>query len=418
MTSLRVLMFAFTRSSLGHITRSTTAAARFAREGHTVAVACHEESRGIPERAGLTWCPVREIGPAPAWRGMDDPARLRAFIRDRLASPGYVSECLEDELRLIDEYRPDLVISDMRNTAGVAAAMRGVPSYSIHNLRLFRHPMHVMLPEILATLSSLGVHDRHARRVLGNAVLVPDLPILDDLPGLPPDTAALICSLTREIRHVGPLLPPGVTASARPASAHTAPAHTAPARPGAPARRSGLLHVTLGGSGAGDHEIRRIVEAVGDLDLHVEITLGITATPGTVRAAERDLAALARRAAVSVSGFRHDAVDVTRAADAVVTHGGHGSIMEALAVGTPPVFLPHSTEQRLNAARVEELGLGTVLAPGDDPAAVREKILMAVKLKDSAQLARFGRSLVAADGAGQLVAYVTGSHAAERAVAG
>ncbi|MEU8197940.1 nucleotide disphospho-sugar-binding domain-containing protein [Microbispora amethystogenes] len=403
MTFLRVLFFAFTRSSLGHITRSTTAAARFAREGHTVAVACHEESREIPERAGLTWYPIREIGPAPAWRGMDDPAQLREFTRQRLAGPDYVSQSLEDELQLIDEYRPDVVISDMRNTAGVAASMRGVPSYSIHNLRLFRHPMHVMLPEILATLSSLGVHDQHARRVLGNAVLIPDLSILDDLPSVPPDTAALICSLTREIHHVGPLLPPEVTASAGPA---------------ATPRDNRLLHVTLGGSGAGDHEIRRIVEAVGSLDLHVVITLGISAGPDTVRSAERELAALAPRATVTVSGFRHDALDVTRAADAVVTHGGHGSMMEALAVGSPPVFLPHSTEQRLNAARVQELGLGTVLAPDDDPVVVRDKILSAVKLKNSPQLTRFGQSLVAADGAGRMVAYVTGSHAIERTVAG
>ncbi|GAA0411908.1 glycosyltransferase [Microbispora corallina] len=406
MTALRVIFFAFSRSSLGHIVRSTTAAARFAREGHTVTVACHEECRGIPERAGVAWYPVRELGPAPAWRGMDDPERLREFSRGRLASPAYIAECLEDELRLIDGRRPDVVISDMRNTAGVAAAMRGVPSYSIHNLRLFRHPMHVVLPEIIATLSSLGVPDRHARRVLGDAVLVPDLAVLDDLAGVPPETAALICSLTREIRHVGPLLPPGTPETAK-----------TPRAP-VPATQDGFLHVTLGGSGAGNHEIRRVVDAVGDLDLRVQITLGVAATPEVVRSTQRELAALARRATVRVTGFRPDAVDVTRAADAVVTHGGHGSITEGLAAGTPLVFLPHSPEQRLNAARVEELGLGVVLAPGDDAVVVRDKILAAVKLKGGAQTARFREALVSADGAGQMVSYVTGSLAVERAVSG
>ena len=407
---LRVLFVAFSRSSLGHIVRSTTAAARFAADGHDVAVACHEEVRHIPEKAGLAWLPIEEIGPAPAWRGMDDPEQLRAFVRTRLASPEYVSASLEDELRLIDLFRPHVVIADMRNTAGVAASMRGVTAFTIHNLRLFQHPMHVVLPEVLVTLDQLGVEEAHARHVLGSTVLVPDIAEIDGLSDVPRDTAALICSLTDEIRHLGPLLSPELLSVAAQGS------ESGPG-PRATGNRRRLLHVTLGGSGVGDQQIRRVVEAVADLGLDVGVTLGAESLQDQVTALEDELAAVAGDSAVTVTGFRHDVVERVAAADAAVVHGGHGSIIEALVCGTPLVFLPGSLEQRQNARKIRDLGLGVVLAPEDDAAAVRAKVVKALSLKETPGPRRFARALVAADGAGRLVDYVTGSQAIRTAVA-
>lgn len=423
---LRVLFVAFSRSSLGHIVRSTTAAARFAADGHDVAVACHEEVRHIPEKAGLAWLPIEEIGPAPAWRGMDDPEQLRAFVRTRLASPEYVSASLEDELRVIDLFRPDVVIADMRNTAGVAASMRGVTAFTIHNLRLFQHPMHVVLPEVLVTLDQLGVEEAHARHVLGSTVLVPDIAEIDGLADVPRDTAALICSLTDEIRHLGPLLSPELLSVAartsksksesEPGSESESESESGPG-PRATGSRRRLLHVTLGGSGVGDQQIRRVVEAVAGLGLDIGVTLGAESLQDQVTALEDELAAVAGDSAVTVTGFRHDVVEHVAAADAAVVHGGHGSIIEALVCGTPLVFLPGSLEQRENARKIRELGLGVVLAPDDDAAAVRAKVVKALSLKETPGPRRFARALVAADGAGRLVDYVTGSQAIRTAVA-
>ncbi|WP_035700782.1 glycosyltransferase family protein, partial [Glycomyces tenuis] len=204
---MRALFVAFSRSSLGHITRMRTAAERFAQAGHEVAVAAHAEVRDLVAKAGLPWIGIDEIGPAPAWRGMDDVAQLRAFARTRLASPEYVADSLRDELRAIDDFGPDVVVSDMRNTASVAASMRDLPSFTCHNLRLFRHPMHAVLPEILATLRQLGVGSFHARKALGDVLLVPDLPLLDPLSDIPAETAGLVSGLVSEIRHIGPLAP-------------------------------------------------------------------------------------------------------------------------------------------------------------------------------------------------------------------
>jgi UDP:flavonoid glycosyltransferase YjiC (YdhE family) len=53
---------------------------------------------------------------------------------------------------------------------------------------------------------------------------------------------------------------------------------------------------------------------------------------------------------------------------AVVTHAGMSTVATALAAGLPMVCLPQGRDQPLNAARVEELGAGVMLAPDAAPA--------------------------------------------------
>ncbi|MFC3451608.1 glycosyltransferase [Amycolatopsis speibonae] len=53
--------------------------------------------------------------------------------------------------------------------------------------------------------------------------------------------------------------------------------------------------------------------------------------------------------------------DVLPYCDAVITHGGSGSLLGAIAHGLPMVALPMGADQPHNGDRVTELGLGTVL---------------------------------------------------------
>jgi MGT family glycosyltransferase len=59
----------------------------------------------------------------------------------------------------------------------------------------------------------------------------------------------------------------------------------------------------------------------------------------------------------------------------VITHGGHGTVMKALAAGVPMVILPHGRDQADTATRVTERGAGITLnrsaAPGAIARAVR-----------------------------------------------
>ena len=47
--------------------------------------------------------------------------------------------------------------------------------------------------------------------------------------------------------------------------------------------------------------------------------------------------------------------------DAVVCHGGSGTLIAALSLGVPVVVLPMGADQPDNADRCEELGVGIVL---------------------------------------------------------
>ncbi|MBC2901984.1 macrolide family glycosyltransferase [Streptomyces cupreus] len=54
-------------------------------------------------------------------------------------------------------------------------------------------------------------------------------------------------------------------------------------------------------------------------------------------------------------------LQVLREADLFVTHAGMGSVMESLSFGVPMVAIPQMSEQRANADRLAELGLGVML---------------------------------------------------------
>ena len=61
---------------------------------------------------------------------------------------------------------------------------------------------------------------------------------------------------------------------------------------------------------------------------------------------------------------------VLRHAALVVTHGGHGTVMKALAAGVPMVLLPHGRDQADTAVRVTLRGAGVVLKRTSQPAAI------------------------------------------------
>jgi UDP:flavonoid glycosyltransferase YjiC (YdhE family) len=256
--------------------------------------------------------------------------------------------------------------------------------------------MHAVLPEILATLAQVGIAPEH-RRPLGDAVLVPDLALLDPLADIPAETAALVAGLTAEIRHVGPLVPRDLLE--QPVAAEREP----------------VLNVTLGGSGAGDKDLLRIVAAASGLGVRLAVTLGVEG-PGSDALAEQVRAA-AGDADLDIAVFRHDAVDLMARSTAAVVHGGHSSLIEGLLCATPLVFVPASAEQRGNAARVAGLGLGAVVAEDDPVETVAETIRAALRA-DRAAHTGFANVLRAADGAGAMLDAVERAVALRRATGG
>jgi UDP:flavonoid glycosyltransferase YjiC (YdhE family) len=101
--------------------------------------------------------------------------------------------------------------------------------------------------------------------------------------------------------------------------------------------------------------IDRVGEAVADLDVDAVLTLGGAVERDAVRVPD----------SVEVMGFAdHDRL--MSGCAAVVTHGGLGTVLRALAHGVPQLLLPLGRDQALNASRVEQLDAGIKL-PTDAP---------------------------------------------------
>ena len=66
-----------------------------------------------------------------------------------------------------------------------------------------------------------------------------------------------------------------------------------------------------------------------------------------------------------------DQADVLAAADAVLCHGGSGTMLGALAAGVPMVIYPMFADQRRNAVALRTLGLARIVEPDGDTAAER-----------------------------------------------
>jgi UDP:flavonoid glycosyltransferase YjiC (YdhE family) len=110
--------------------------------------------------------------------------------------------------------------------------------------------------------------------------------------------------------------------------------------------------------------LQRVLTALGDAPARVIATLGNHLDP-------RDLTLPAN---VQVTGHvRHAAM--LPWASAVVSHGGLGTVLAALAHGLPQVCVPLGREQPLNAAAVERVGAGCTVAPTADVATMRAAVV-------------------------------------------
>jgi MGT family glycosyltransferase len=99
--------------------------------------------------------------------------------------------------------------------------------------------------------------------------------------------------------------------------------------------------------------LQRVIDACTALPVRLLLTLG-----GSIRRHE----VVASANTVVVDSAPHGIV--MREAAVVVTHGGHGTLMTALALGVPVLVLPHGRDQGDNAARVEWHGAGLALNNG------------------------------------------------------
>lgn len=236
----------------------------------------------------------------------------------------------EDALARAVSWKPDLIVSEMYDCVGpLVAAMLGVPAATVGiGPAVLEHKVAAYRERLLPRYAERGVE------------LLPERWYLDTCPP----------SLQREEweRPAGLL---GLRPEAhRPAGAPSSPT-------GAPAERARVL-VTFGTLFSPEPAfLDPVVEELVARDVDVRITLG----PG------------ARASDFGTHGERVEFTTFTplsqllAGVDAVLTHGGSGTVLGTLAAGLPMVVVPLGADQPLQAEQVAKCGAGISFGLGSAP---------------------------------------------------
>jgi UDP:flavonoid glycosyltransferase YjiC (YdhE family) len=369
--SASVLLCPFTKQTWGHLVRCFALGHALAARGHRVRFACEPEDRPRVEAAGFALIELSALGRqdllAPP-RSARAAARARRWLAGELAT---ARACLRAAA-------PDVVVTDLQPLVSVAAALEAIPSVAVLNLALVAAPLAWWLPPIERILGELEVPGWAARRLFGDALVVADAPGTPGAPGLrelPPAMAARIAASVRELRFTGPFL------------------GELPPRAARPARARPEVIVSLGGRATAAEDVVAGLAGV-DADL---VVVAARPTDELARAAD------ARRRAgrrVTIVDFLPDFARRIAEADALITHGGHGTLTLALALAVPTLVIPATPEQEINARRL--LGVGAVASPNRSEIRASVAGQLAALLGDragDAPRARLASSLASHDGA-------------------
>ncbi|MFF8844563.1 nucleotide disphospho-sugar-binding domain-containing protein [Streptomyces sp. NPDC015127] len=280
----------------------------------------------------------RSAGQGPP-RQASDPRQAVADTAQGFAR--LAERALPGLMRLVDSWRPDVVVSEPMELAGPVAATRfGIPRVE-HRWGLAPRP------DLQAAATAAF---RPATRVLAIPEASPPVALVDVCPPSFQHRDVPVGDPMTYVPYNGPSVLPDW--ALRPA-----------ARP--------LVCVTLGTVlpryGRMEPLLEQVVEALAELD--VEVVVGMdeadaAALRGTARLQER-----LRAAGWLPLGATLPMCDV------IVHHGGSGTTMTSLVSGVPQLVMPHFADQFANAEQITACGAGIQLGPEQRTvAAIRDAV--------------------------------------------
>ena len=368
----------------GGVEAVQTVVQRAVRRGHRVRVLGTDGLRDRFESAGADFrsyryapdndCRQAETDIVKEWEART-PLGAFARVRDRVMF-GPAREFCRDIVEELDREPADVVVVDTL----IPSALSGAEAAGVPSVLLMHGPF--LLPRVGAP--PIGMGFRPARGGLGRlrdraawsltmGLFRTGMPALNQARaefGLAPlrdprDLAAtasriLVCTspsfdfaadaVPANARYVGPQLDDAAAGS------------WDDPRPGArprPLVLVGLSSTVMRQEGL----LQRAADALGQLPVHALLTTGPAVDPAVIHAPGN----------VSVRPWTRHA-DVLPHCSAVVTHGGHGTVIKALAAGVPLVVAPFGRDQPDNAARVVHAGAGLRVRKNAATEALRQAI--------------------------------------------
>ena len=425
MTPPRTYLFALVDGG-GTVPPELGTVRRLVDRGHRVTVLAEESMRDEVAATGATYRPWAEAPNRASRRAEDDPYRdwecknpvqlFERLLDKQLVGPAPAYAA--DVLAAVADDRPDLIVSSFFALgAMVAAEAAGLP-YDVLFPNAYLLPAPGMPPFGLGFQPATGPLGRlRDRAVAGFSARswnkgLPRLNALRAEHGLAPQTSVFEgilnarrvlvltsadfdfpAELPANVRYVGAVLDDPTWA-------------TTPWTP--PPGDDPLVLVALSSTFQDQGDcLQRIVDAAGSLPVRALVTTGPALDPTTINAP----------ANVSVVAAAPHS-EVLREAAAVVTHGGHGTVVRALAADVPLVVLHHGRDQADNAARLKARGAGLAVKRTASPATIA-KALQRVLDDPSyrAGAARLGESIRRDAASGALVAELEDLPAAVASVA-
>lgn len=334
---------------LAHVGRMTLIAKALRARGHEVVFGGEDPDQdprsklGLPKEAGFRWVYAREADYRYAWNRFEKYGWLATawdiLYHDHWAPLDVI---LEGHIQLIKREKPDMVVGDGTISVSTAAHICGIPASGVmnaYNLNFLTEPSvyAAMIPIYdrfhLAPIrrpvyAKYGVKQVSALHLLQNILLLsPDLPQLFPKPSGWPNWHT-----------VGPIV-------FEPSSPR--PYWIEELDDGVP-----NIYLTMGSTGLLKGLLGRTFEALGRAEYRFLITTG-----GQV---DDDLLALAPpnfRFAKFASGSQ-----LLKKSQALVFHGGNGTMYQGLAAGRPMIALPSHLEQEMNFRAALTMGFGLRLS--------------------------------------------------------
>jgi UDP:flavonoid glycosyltransferase YjiC (YdhE family) len=265
-------------------------------------------------------------------------------------SRGIVSGSCSNLGEAITPCRPALVVCSMFCFGGMVAAEAARIPYVVLFPNIYPLPARGLPPFGIGLRPARGrlgqVRDAHRQLVMTSPAL--------DFPA----------TLPNEVRYVGPVLEDPVWSQG---SSWTPSGGSQP-----------LVLISMSSTFQDQiGTLQRVIAAMSTLPVQAIVTTGPAIDPAALSAAP------------NVTVLAHAPHrEVLRHAVAVITHGGHGTVVKTLAAGVPMVLLPHGRDQDDTAVRVTARGAGIALkrtAPSEAIAAAVREILRNPTFRASAQ---------------------------------
>lgn len=351
MGRLRRILFFGEPATLAHVVRPVVLAGTLDPNEFDIAVATGPDYRALIAEAGLVYRRLESIG---------THAYLAAVSAGRpVFSFKVLAAYVEDDLRHIKEFAPDLVVGDFRLSLAVSARLAGVPYLAISNAYWspyanvrFEVPVHALTrllgPQAANVLfhafrplifahHSLPMHrlrQRHGMSSLGlglrRVFTEGDVTLFADVPELVPTAE---CGRPGRYNYIGPITwSPGVPLPAE-------LARSSDSRP--------LVYLNLGSSGD-PALIKGIVRACTALGFRVALSTGSGAP-------------IKDPTGAVVSAQALPGGEVAALAALVICNGGSPGAHQALQQGTPVLGIPSNLDQLLNMQFVTASGAGVSL---------------------------------------------------------